>query len=318
MKDDGSNTEARPLILVVDDVAINLQVLCYTLGKEKYRIAVAQNGKQALKMVEEISPDLILLDVMMPELNGYEVCGQLKNDPDTCDIPIIFLTAKSETEDVIKGFQCGAVDYVTKPINGPEILARVRTHLELKYYRELSEKKETQVAELREKLDRATRTDTLTGLLNRRGMLERIRFEQTRMERSQKPFSLILADVDDFKILNKKHGHVGGDYALVSIGQLIETSLRKQDTLARWGGKEFLILLPETDENGAKVLAEKMKEVVRQHECDYSGVTLSFTMTFGVATFALGGNRTVDECLKAIDAAVYEGKNQGKNCVIKI
>ncbi|MCP4152583.1 MAG: response regulator [bacterium] len=159
-------TEKKPMVLIVDDVPKNLQVLASTLRAEDCQIAAATNGQKALDMLNKITPDLILLDVMMPELNGFQVCEKLKADPNTAELPIIFLTARTETEDIVKGFRLGAVDYVTKPFNPAELLARVRTQLELKKARD-SEK--TLISELRTTLadlkDALARVKALSGLL---------------------------------------------------------------------------------------------------------------------------------------------------------
>ena len=311
-----ANSDSKGFILVVDDVVQNLQVLCSILAKEKYRLAVARNGMQALDTAEKVKPELILLDVMMPELDGFEVCKRLHDSPATRDIPVIFLTAKTELESVVKGFEIGAVDYVTKPFNEAELLARVRTHLELKRAREELIKRNKELKEAKKELELAVRTDPLTNISNRREILEKIEYERRRFERNQKPFTLILADVDDFKDFNDKYGHECGDFVLVSLAQLMTSMVRKQDCAARWGGEEFLLLLPETGGEGGRTIAEKIRQAIAGKSFKYNGISLSITITIGISTFGSGCFRDIDSCIRMVDFAMYEGKQKGKNCVV--
>jgi len=312
----GTDSASKGFILIVDDVAHNLQVLCNILGKKKYKIAVARNGKQALEMMEKITPDLILLDVMMPELDGFEVCQRLHSSPATRDIPVIFLTAKIETESVVKGFEIGAVDYVTKPFNAAELLARVHTHLELKHTREELIKKNKELIKAKKKLELAARTDPLTELSNRREILENIGKEKIRCERNHRPFTLLMGDLDDFKGYNDKHGHDCGDFLLVTVAKIMKSLVRKQDSVARWGGEEFLLLLPETDLEGGRTTAEKIRQAIAHHPFTYNDSPLTVTITFGVSMYGITCSRDIDECIKTVDLAMYKGKKKGKNCVV--
>lgn len=317
------------LILIVDDVPKNLQVLGNILSQQNYRIAAATSGVQVFSMIDEICPDLILLDIAMPEMDGYQVCKKLKEQPDFLDIPIIFLTARSETEDIVKGFAAGAIDYVTKPFHSVELLARVRTHLELKRSREslklayqklndanLKIREENEkLVEAQRKLELAAKTDALTRISNRRDMSEKIAYENSRTERSGKPFTIVLSDIDNFKTVNDTFGHDCGDHVLVSIAGLIKSNLRKQDHIGRWGGEEFLMLLPETDLEGGRIISEKIRNAVAQSVFEYNGERFSVTMTFGV-TVCMGQDKTCRQYLKKADAAMYKGKKKGKNCVM--
>lgn len=304
------------LILVVDDVAHNLQVLCNILGKRSYRIAVAKNGLQALEMVEKVTPDLILLDVMMPEMDGFEVCRRLQQIPATRDVPVIFLTAKTENENVVQGFEIGAVDYITKPFNATELLVRVQTHMELKRARQELLIKNKELTEAKEQLEHAARTDALTQLSNRRGILERFDEEKNRFDRNQRSFSILMGDIDNFKRINDNHGHNCGDYALTAISNIMLELVRKQDLVGRWGGEEFLLLLPETDSEGGVTTAEKIRETIANHPFCYNGKQLSIQITFGVCTYGDSCRGDIDDCIRSVDAAMYEGKDKGKNCVV--
>ncbi|MGE5340742.1 MAG: diguanylate cyclase [Candidatus Omnitrophota bacterium] len=317
MKDSVLNEQKQQMILIVDDVPQNLQLLGNMLRKRHYRIAVAEKGTQVLELVNthKIIPDLILLDVMMPEIDGYEICAQLKNTPETCDTPVIFLTARTSVDDIVKGFECGAVDYVTKPFNGMELLARVKTHLELKRMREELVKKNKELLEIQEKLELAARTDPLTQLSNRRDMLEKIESERIRFERSGKTFALVMGDIDDFKGVNDKYGHGCGDFILIETAEIMRSLLRKQDIASRWGGEEFLLLLPETNAEGGRILAEKIRDAIANHGYKYNDLMFSITLTFGVADFGPDHNLGIYDCIKRADSMLYEGKNTGKNCV---
>lgn len=317
------DTNSRPSrILIVDDVSKNIQMVANILKEEGYQMTFAQNGKAALDKIRAHDFDLVLLDIMMPEINGFEVCRELKKDPATRDIPIVFLTAKVDTESIAKGFEIGGLDYVTKPFNGIELLARVKTRLELKHSREelisANQKlRETnqELLKYQKELELAARTDTLTKLSNRRDIIEKIENEKIRFERSGRPFSLVLCDIDDFKLFNDKHGHDCGDFVLVSIAEMLRSRVRKQDGVARWGGEEFLLLLPETPLEGGVILAESLRKNISDYNYKYKNNNLRITMTFGVSIFD-SLSMDIEQCIKIADKALYRGKDQGKNCVI--
>lgn len=306
---------SKGFIMIVDDVPKNLQVLCNILGKENYKIAIAQNGRQALDMVEKVLPDLILLDVLMPGLNGFEVCTRLKDSERTKDIPIIFLTAKTELEDIVKGFEIGAVDYFTKPFNEAELLAIIKTHLDLSDARKSLIKMDEELKEAQQALELAARTDQLTQLINRRGILEELQKQKARFEQEKKPFSLILGDIDDLKNINEKYGNDCGDHVLASVAETMESMAGKQDHVARWGEEEFLILLPETTLEGGIRIAEKIREAIGGMSLQYNNTAVPVTMTFGTGAYGTSCTGTIENCIKAVDLAVKEGKAKGKNCV---
>lgn len=314
--DPGENQRPKELILIVDDVPQNVQVVCNILGAKNYKIAIAQSGKKALEMVEKVIPDLILLDVTMPEMDGFEVCRRLNQSARTRDIPIIFLTARTETENVLKAFEIGAVDYVTKPFNSAELMARVRTHLELKRTREELIKRNKELIKTKKDLEISALTDPLTKLLNRRAILTHIQYEKNRFERNRTPFTLILGDIDGFKGFNDKYGHECGDYVLVSVAQIMKSLVRKVDSVARWGGEEFLLLLPDTGLEGGHTTAEKIRQAISHHTFTHNQTTLAVTMTFGVSTYAYTCSRDIDDCIRSVDLAMFEGKQKGKNCIV--
>lgn len=314
--DPEENPGPKEFILVVDDVSQNLQVLCTILGKKNYKIAIARSGKKTLEMVEKVLPDLILLDVTMPEMDGFEVCRRLHHSPRTRDIPVIFLTARIETESVVKAFEMGAVDYVTKPFNSAELLARVNTHLELKRTREELVRRNKELIKTQKDLEISALTDPLTKLLNRRAILTNIQYEKNRFERKRKPFTLLLGDIDGFKGFNDKYGHECGDFVLVSTVQIMKSLVRKVDSVARWGGEEFLLLLPDTGLEGGRTIAEKIRQTIADHTLTYNQTPLAVTMTLGVSTYAYSCSQDIDDCIRSVDLVMYEGKKKGKNCVV--
>lgn len=291
----------QPLILIVDDVAKNLQLLGNILRKENYSIAAANNGKQAVAIAGDISPDLILLDIMMPGMDGFETCSKLKNIPETKDIPIIFLTAKVETEDIIKGFKVKAVDYVTKPFNSYELLARVKTHLELKMSKDLLKEKN-------KLLEILSVTDGLTGLYNHRYIIDTLSQRIIEAKRYKKPLSIGMLDIDYFKKINDKYGHQFGDEVLVKISSIIEDTIRKVDIASRYGGEEFLIVFPDTNSSGAYKTVERIRKSIESIKWDKSG--LKSTLTGGVCELK---DEDSEKLIIKADKLLYKGKESGRN-----
>ena len=255
-------------------------------------------------------PDLILLDIMMPDMDGYEVCKRLKEDSKTREIPVIFISAMSEVKDIVKGFKLGGVDYIVKPFREEEVLARVRSQLSIK-------KLFLEKNELIEKLDSLSRIDPLTGISNRRDMMEKLENEQSRFERYGKSFSVIMCDIDHFKKVNDQYGHDFGDYVLKEVAMLLKEQIRELDKLSRWGGEEFFIVLPETNLVGAVNVAEKMRESIESYSFEFGGETLKVSMSFGVSCHANAGVK-LDDLLKEADQFLYRAKNQGRNTVVSI
>lgn len=309
-------------ILIVDDQPANLQILLDSMQDSGYRTLIARNGEGAIKQAAFAQPDLILLDVMMPGIDGFETCRRLKFQENTHDIPIIFMTALTETVDKVRGFEAGGVDYITKPFDQAELLVRIKVHLELRRYQKELQHSNQQLARTnaelciaQEKLEIAARTDPLTQLSNRRDMHEKLDYERVRYKRSQRPFCLLLGDIDDFKQFNDAYGHDCGDFILISVADMMRSMLREQDQAARWGGEEFLLMLVETDLHDARVVAEKIRKAIVAQAFLYKDLTLSVRMTFGVSVFD-DYEKSVDECIKEADLALFSGKKHGKNQVV--
>jgi len=227
----------RGRVLVVDDQPVNLQLMAEVL-RESFDVLVATSGSRALEIASQGGVDLILLDVEMPEMDGIEVCTRLKAEPRTRDLPVLFVSARGEVQDETRGFDAGGVDYIIKPVSGPLVCARVRTHLELKLARDA--------------LKQMALVDGLTGIANRRRFDDALQSEWRRSARGGRPLTLILFDVDHFKRFNDAWGHVCGDNCLRSVAAALSAEChRAGDVVARYGGEEFAVILPDTTAAGA-------------------------------------------------------------------
>lgn len=292
--------ERKPRLLVVDDQPTNIQVL-YRVFADDCQVFMATSGEQALHTAREEAPDVILLDVMMPDMDGYEVCRQLKQDSATRDIPILFVTAHHEAQEEARGLACGAVDFITKPIHPAVVRARVHTHLTLQ--------RQTEV------LKRLVFIDALTHAFNRRYFDERLAEAWGRAQRTGRPLGLILIDVDYFKQFNDVNGHQRGDDALRQVAQALKgTILRPSDVVCRYGGEEFACLLPDTDLDGALQVAQRMKLAVRDLAIGHpaSAVAEVLTISAGVAVRTPTSGGDAAALLALADAQLYRAKAEGR------
>ncbi|MFC1750004.1 diguanylate cyclase domain-containing protein [Pseudomonadota bacterium] len=291
-------------LLIVDDVPVNIEVLAGLLEQPMYQILKAGSGQEAINITREQQPDLILLDVSMPEMDGYQVCSQLKHDPLTRDIPIIFVTANVDEDSETQGLEMGAVDYITKPIRPAILQARVRTHLELKRQRDV----------LALKCD----LDALTTIANRRLFDETLYKEWARAQRDGHSIALIMADVDYFKSLNDEHGHLVGDECLKQIASALDFATeRPTDLAARYGGDEFACVLPNTDIEGAVSVAEKIRQSIIALEITFmvSHIKKRLTMSLGVACITPSKENSYKTLIDSADKALYSAKKKGRNNV---
>ncbi|NLM41518.1 MAG: diguanylate cyclase [Firmicutes bacterium] len=294
----------RQRILIVEDVKLNAQILVNAL-KDTYDLRVAHNGVEALAMVREEMPDLILLDIIMPEMDGYEVCARLQADPNTRDIPILFLTALEGDQNEAYGIELGAMDYIRKPFNVPIVKAKIRNHLELKRYKDI--------------LKRDSRIDGLTRIPNRRRFDEAYAEERERARRNKMPLSVLMIDLDRFKAYNDTYGHLQGDDVLKLVAKTLYHALRRPgDLVARWGGEEFSVLLPQTDLLGALHVAERLRSAVYDLEIPHesSHVADVLTVSIGVASSMPNQPWSYDQLLQWADEAVYRAKAEGRNRVV--
>lgn len=290
-------------ILIVEDETINLNMLTGIL-QDEYSLILEKRGSKALERAERQQPDLILLDVMIPDLNGYEVITALKNNDRTKEIPVIFVSSLRETADEEKGFMLGAVDYIAKPYNAGIIRARVRTHMKLVSQRKL--------------LERIAMLDGLTEIPNRRSFTERFTQEWERNARNSKPLSLMILDVDSFKQYNDHYGHGMGDIALKAVATAITAVVsRSADFVARIGGEEFAVLLPETLTDGGVEVAEEIRSAI-ESLCithGFSGTSACLTVSIGGVTAVPGEGCSPQDLFEMADRMLYKAKGEGKNAV---
>lgn len=294
----------RAIVLIVDDQPANIHALARLL-KEDYQVLAAPSGTKALELAEgEKRPDIILLDIMMPKMDGYEVCRRLKNQPTTKEIPVIFVTAKDESEDEARGLDLGAVDYIAKPFHNAVVKARVRTHVQLKIRTDM--------------LEQLAMVDGLTGIANRRSFNENLDHEWKRAARSSRLVSLIMMDIDHFKAYNDNYGHGAGDDSLQRVAMALHSVLqRPSDMIARYGGEEFVALLPETDDKGAAEVAESFRRAVSGLSLPhaFSPVADHVTISLGHATRQASQNHSPQKLLEAADQALFKAKESGRNQV---
>lgn len=293
-------THTKRRLLLVDDQPINIQAL-HQLFAGDHQVLMATNGAQALKVCAEMQPDLVLLDVQMPGMDGFEVCRRMQSDPAMRDIPVIFVTAHSDGEAETHGLAMGAVDFISKPFNPAVVRARVKTHLTLK----------AQSDQLRQ----LAYLDGLTGVYNRRHFDAQLPIEYQRCIRSGGELAVLLVDVDHFKRYNDAHGHLAGDDCLRQVAQALKQALRRPgDLCCRYGGEEFVALLPDTDLAGAITVGESLLACVRDLALPHLGLDPGERVSVSVGAAAcrpvLGGAATA--LLNAADQQLYAAKQAGR------
>ena len=302
-----NENSSKQRILIVDDETANIKILASEL-QALYHISFALNGEKALNLIKNDElPDLILLDIVMRGINGYEICTYLKEKQLTKNIPIIFITSMSSEEDETKGLELGAVDYITKPFSMPIVKARIKTHLELKRHRDI--------------LEHLSSYDGLTGIPNRRRFDEYIEQEWKRAHREAAPLSLIMVDIDHFKMFNDSYGHWAGDECLKKVAQTLTSCLqRPSDLMARYGGEEFSAVLPKTDQKGAIFIAKKMRLTIENMKTpNCCSITLDYlTVSIGTATIIPSDYSTPYILINGCDTSLYESKDNGRNQVKSI
>ena len=305
MENQGGSKGARAKLLIVDDNKQNIEILM-ELFRNDYKIAAARNAQRALKVaVSDSPPDIILSDILMPEMDGYEFCIKIKEDPRTKHIPVIFITAVSEIMDENRGFALGAVDYITKPFHPPMVKARVKLHLNLKRKQEL--------------LEKYAFIDALTEIPNRRRFNDVMEKEWQRASRSGYPISLMFIDIDHFKDYNDTYGHGKGDECLHRVAAVMDRTLRRAgDFMGRYGGEEFAVVLPDTRSEKAVEIAENIQKAVDDIAIAHgtSPVAPHVTISIGIATVTPNkkdASFTPKDLIDAADKKVYEAKSLGRH-----
>lgn len=290
----------KKMILVVDDDPTSIKLATIVLEKS-YDVRIVKDSERAFDAALKVCPDLILLDVMMPGIDGYEVCRQLQECTETQDIPVIFLSGKTESIDEAKGFEFGAVDYIHKPFSGAVMLARINTHLTLKHQRDL--------------LRKLTITDGLTGVTSRRGFDELLQREWRRCSRAKLPISVLAVDIDYLKQYNDHYGHQEGDYCIKTIAESLKlVAFRAFDIIARYDGGQFVLILPETGNMEMLQIADRIHE-----ETEILGIPhvktpeLRVTVSIGGYTQVPGSMVTPSAIMSYVDQRLYNAKQAGRN-----
>ena len=315
----GTN-ESSANIMVVDDNQFNLILLERVLKNKGYDVCLVGEACQVVDMAEKKVPDLILLDFAMPGMDGCEVCESLKKHKNLRDIPVIFISALSDTGDKVKALTAGAVDYVTKPFHDDEVIARIKTHLKIrslqKQLKEQNAALESEINKRREaeaELRIKAITDPLTNIYNRRYFFELATKEFSRSRRETEPFSIIMIDIDNFKSVNDTYGHLIGDQALIRFTEICKAEIREYDILARYGGEEFVILLPNTDIQQAKSMAERLRASIIKTPLQFGEIIVSITSSFGISCSNNDSVLALDKILDKADQALYWSKKGGRN-----
>lgn len=289
-------------VLVIDDNESIHKLVVARLRPEGLEVIGEDDGERGIERAVSSQPDVILLDIGLPNVDGFEVCRRLKEHPSTRNIPIIFLTGTTDTESKVRGLDLGAVDYVTKPFDQVELRARVRAALRTKRLQDI--------------LEQQSFLDGLTGLWNRSYLDRRLESELNVARRYGRPLTLVLADVDHFKRVNDSLGHLFGDIVLQGIAEGLRAYARRSDIVARYGGEEFAILLTDTTLRAALHVSERLRMSAENRHCEARSEVVSVTASFGVACSEdIGGVLTPEELIRAADLALYASKDAGRNCV---
>jgi diguanylate cyclase (GGDEF)-like protein len=288
----------KGVILVVEDSPATAKLLELKLKEEGYNVVMSANAMDAMDKLYDFSPDLILSDIMMPEINGFELLQKIRSETMRGDIPFIFISSKNSTEDKLRGFELGGDDYLTKPFHADELIARIRVNIKRS-----------------ERLKKESATDFLTSVFNRRAMESRLSIELQRSQRFGRVFTVAMVDIDHFKAFNDANGHLVGDEALRAVARKIQAQLRDIDVVARFGGEEFFIIMPETEKKKALLAMERVRGSIASTRLPgANGNDLSVSVSVGIAEFPYDGI-DAEALIKAADMAMYQSKADGRNRV---
>ena len=296
-------------ILLIDDSRLISQFGKSILTGKGHEVLTADSGEMGLELAFRDHPDLILLDVILPGMDGYQICQRLKATPQSQDIPVIMLTSKAEPADKIKGLELGAVDYVTKPFDAGELIARVNTHLRMKELYEALQAKNRQLQELADR-------DGLTNLFNHRFFHDHLTREMDRARRYGGIVSCVIVDIDFFKKVNDTYGHQTGDLILKEVSGLLQKGIRDSDLAARYGGEEFALVLVQSDAEVAVLICERIRSQIAAMPFLSADSPIHITASFGIASFPSVGMKEEKNLIEAADQALYQAKEGGRNRVV--
>jgi len=300
------DTPKKPIILIADDNQVIIKLLGELFTREGYEVAEVHDGESVLKLLPSIHPDLVLLDVDLPEMSGFDVCRKLKHDPASADIPVLFVTSRNDKKDILAGFAAGGQDYVVKPSTRAELLARVRTHLALRQAQQRLKASEARYREL-------SLRDDLTGFYNTRYLYQTLQ-GQLDMHRTR-PLSVIFMDIDEFKYVVDTYGHLNGSRTLAELADVVRSVLPEGCYGVSYGGDEFVIVLAGYDHNQGMQVAERIRRAVEKSSfLSTMDLSIHITVSCGVATFPEDA-QTLTDLLAAADHALFEVKKHGKNAV---
>jgi len=306
------NASTVSTVLIIDDsenVRVSLKKILESMtGIEK--VLIADNGLQGYKLLRENPVDLILCDLNMPGIDGFKFLNLKGSNSEFDDVPVIMLTGQSDVSSKVRGLEVGASDYLVKPCDDAELVARVRVHLKVKHLQDQLRIKNAE-------LEKLTRTDPLTGVANRRYLFETLTNEYHRSLRSHRPLRLVMLDIDFFKKVNDTQGHQAGDQALIKVASALKRELRMQDFIARYGGEEFAILLPETKEDDAVVAATRCRKSIEVTSIVHDSIRFSVTVSMGLSSLPNENVNDVEALVKLADEALYEAKRTGRNRLVK-
>ncbi|WP_141046265.1 GGDEF domain-containing response regulator [Aliarcobacter cryaerophilus] len=292
----------KPTILVVDDMTTTL-LLIHDLLKDTYEVKIAKSGAKALEILESPNDiDLILLDIEMPDINGYDVCRKIKNNETIKNIPIIFITGRTSQEDEEYGLNLGAIDYITKPFNKAIVKLRIKNYLDLKIKNDM--------------LEKLSMYDGLTNIRNRRFFDETFEKTFNEIKRDKKSLAVLMIDIDFFKPYNDNYGHGQGDETLRKVAKALEKTIKRaSDFVARYGGEEFVILLKDINKNGVEAVANNLLNAVRELKIthEFSKIENYVTISIGASFYNSSSDITKLELLLKADETLYSVKNSGRN-----
>ncbi len=303
-------------ILVVEDSEAQGAHVVQDLEARGYEVRWARTGIEGLKLARQWLPELVVLDVVLGDVDGFSVCRWLKVHADTRDIPVIMLTVRAELEARVEGLQVGANDYLSKPFADDELEARIFAALRVRAAQSELKDRNRQLEAMLQHVESLAITDPLTGLFNRRRFGDVLRREFAVTKRYKNPLSCLMIDLDHFKVINDRFGHDAGDTVLREVAQRLGDSLREVDLTARYGGEEFAILLPLTDKPGAEIVAQRIVGFIRGMKLDIGGEYVKLTVSVGVACTTDSRSADEEELVRMADAALYEAKATGRDRVV--